>query len=139
MRVGETGEEEAPSRVADFGGPRRVGLREKPCGVGPQEGSRWRANAAPRRVTYVCGAGQDHAPSLPRVQSYSSVFFPFHGSRSKESLGVSGRLKVGEEWEGGFRAGRKGGRTGACFSISASGALALMVARGSRVHRCSLA
>lgn len=57
--VGEAREEEAPSHVPDIGGPERTGLRENPRGVGPREGSWWRANAAPGWVTYVCSGGQD--------------------------------------------------------------------------------
>lgn len=134
MGVGEAGEEEAPGRAADFGGPGGVGRRENPWGAGPREGSWWRERCA-ERVTYVCGAGQAQALSLPRVQSYSSVSFPFRSrGRSKESRCVLGRPKVGKTLEGGFRAGREGCRAGACFSISASGALVIIVARGSRVH-----
>lgn len=91
-----------------LGGPGELGGGRTPGARGPGRGPGG-ANAAPSRVTYVGGAGRARALSLPRAQSYSSVSFPFRsGGRSKDSLRVLGRPKVGKKLEGGFRAGRKG-------------------------------
>lgn len=109
MRVGAIGGEEAPSRVADMGGPGRVGLRENPRGVGPREGSRGRAHAAPSWVTYVCSAGRTGLFLFRAFQVTLRASSLSTGAEVRDlSLGVLGRPKVGKKLEGGFRAGHKG-------------------------------